>query len=154
MAHVFKLPDLGEGVESGDVINLHVKQGDTVEKDQPLMEIESGKATLDLPSPVAGTISELHVEAGATVSPGQKIATIEESDGGGADTGGDETEQEQGADAEADGRPAQQEKQKGKKQEKPGKKREKPGEKQEKQKTTSRHDERSRSDRQGETDDA
>ncbi len=91
MPHVFKLPDLGEGVESGDVINLHVKQGDTVEKDQPLMEIESGKATLDLPSPVAGTISELHVKTGATVKPGQEIATIEESDGGRSE---DESESE------------------------------------------------------------
>ncbi|MDF7825750.1 2-oxo acid dehydrogenase subunit E2 [Pontiellaceae bacterium B12227] len=73
----FKLPDLGENIESGDIISILVAEGDTVTKEQPLLEIEAGKANMEIPSPAAGTISSVHVAQGDTVSVGQLAFTIE-----------------------------------------------------------------------------
>lgn len=72
----FKLPPLGENVESGDVVKIAVKVGDTVEKDQTLLEVETGKASAEIPSPSAGVIKTIHVKEGSKVKVGQALVTI------------------------------------------------------------------------------
>jgi len=78
MVTEFKLPELGEDIDSGDVINVLVKPGDTVAEEQPVMEIETDKATIEVPAPVSGTIKEIHVKAGTKVKVGQLLFTIDE----------------------------------------------------------------------------
>lgn len=77
MAADVKLPGLGEGVESGDVLEIFVSEGDTVTKDQNLMELETDKATVVVPAPEAGTIAKLSVAVGQTVNVGDVIAQLE-----------------------------------------------------------------------------
>ncbi|HSG31649.1 MAG TPA: dihydrolipoamide acetyltransferase family protein [Thermodesulfobacteriota bacterium] len=72
----FKLPELGEDIEGGDLIAIAVKKGETVKKEQTLMEIETDKAVIELPSPVDGSISDLHVKEGETVKIGQLLVTF------------------------------------------------------------------------------
>lgn len=72
----FKLPELGEDIEGGDIIAIAVKKGETVKKEQTLMEIETDKAVIELPSPVDGSISDLHVKEGETVKIGQLLVTF------------------------------------------------------------------------------
>lgn len=79
-----KLPNLGENVESGDVLTLFVSEGDTVSKDQDLMELETDKATLPIPSPEAGTITKILVSEGDTVQVDQAIVEIEAGGGSSA----------------------------------------------------------------------
>ena len=79
MATEFRLPALGENIEAGDVVNVLVAVGDTVEPDQPILEIETDKATIEVPTSVAGTIKEVHVSEGETVHVGQVILTVEEA---------------------------------------------------------------------------
>jgi len=83
MATEFKIPELGEGIESGDVTRVAVKEGDSVKKTQTLIEIEAGKASMEIPSPVAGTIKAVHVKAGDTVDVGQLVVEIDEGDDSG-----------------------------------------------------------------------
>ncbi len=82
----FKLPLLAEGINSADVAELHVKAGDTVEAGQVLMELETDKAVMELPSPSAGTIAAILVKKGDTVKVGQAILSF--GDGGGPETNG------------------------------------------------------------------
>ncbi|GGO02034.1 2-oxo acid dehydrogenase subunit E2 [Haloarcula pellucida] len=74
----FELPDLGEGVAEGEVLEWHVAVGDTVTEDQVLAEVETDKAAVDVPSPVDGVVRELHAEAGDVVQTGELLVTIEE----------------------------------------------------------------------------
>ena len=83
MAIDFTLPELGENIETGDVVQVLVSVGDTVVADQPVLELETDKATLEVPSPAAGTVSRLAVTAGETIAVGQLILTIE-TEGAGA----------------------------------------------------------------------
>ncbi|SAL16516.1 dihydrolipoamide dehydrogenase [Caballeronia telluris] len=76
-----KVPDIGDFSDI-PVIEVHVKPGDTVEKEQSLVTLESDKATMDVPSPAAGTVKELKVKVGDTVSEGVVILTLEGSGGG------------------------------------------------------------------------
>ncbi len=78
MAKEFTVPDLGEGVTGGDVITVLVKEGDTVAPDQGLLEIETGKATVELPSSFSGKIVKLGVKAGDKVRTGQNILSYED----------------------------------------------------------------------------
>src|SRR3989337_2025117 len=78
MAMEFRLPELGENIESGDVVKILVSVGDTVTKDQPVMEIETEKANIEVPSPVSGTIKEILVKEGEKVNIGQLLLTIDE----------------------------------------------------------------------------
>lgn len=71
------LPALGENIDSGDVLSLLVSEGDTVSKDQDLLEIETDKATMPVPSPEAGTITKILVAEGDTVEVGAPIFEIE-----------------------------------------------------------------------------
>jgi pyruvate dehydrogenase E2 component (dihydrolipoamide acetyltransferase) len=77
MATQIKLPSLGENIESGDVLSILVREGDTVKKDQDLLEIETDKATMPVPSPQAGRIAKVLVSAGQTVKVGAPILEIE-----------------------------------------------------------------------------
>jgi pyruvate dehydrogenase E2 component (dihydrolipoyllysine-residue acetyltransferase) len=77
MATEFKLPELGENVHGGDVLRVLVKAGDTVKNDQPVLELETDKATIEVPSSVSGTIGEINVKAGDKVKVGQTIFTVE-----------------------------------------------------------------------------
>jgi len=77
----FRLPELGENVTSGDVLRVLVKPGDTVAKDQPILELETDKATIEVPSTVAGQVKEVKVKAGDKVKVGQAILIL---DNGGA----------------------------------------------------------------------
>jgi 2-oxoisovalerate dehydrogenase E2 component (dihydrolipoyl transacylase) len=78
----FKLPDVGEGLTEGEILQWLVAVGDTVTVNQPLCEVETAKAAVELPSPYAGTVTELLFEAGTMVDVGTPIITIDV--GGGA----------------------------------------------------------------------
>jgi len=77
MATEIKLPSLGDGIDSADVLELFVSEGDTVTKDQGLMELETDKATVTVPSPFAGKIVKILVKAGQTVAVGSVIGEME-----------------------------------------------------------------------------
>jgi len=77
MATEIKLPSLGEGVESGDVLEIYVKVGDVVKIEQSLLELETDKATVAVPSPLAGKILSISIKEGETAKVGQVIGTIE-----------------------------------------------------------------------------
>lgn len=74
--HDFIIHDLGEGVEEGDIISVLVAEGDSVKVEQPIIEVETGKATVEIPSTLAGTISKMLVEEGGKIKPGQTICII------------------------------------------------------------------------------
>jgi pyruvate dehydrogenase E2 component (dihydrolipoamide acetyltransferase) len=75
-----KLPKLGEGADSGVVVNVFVKEGDLVARDQAILELENEKAVASIPSTAAGVVTKIHVKAGDKVSVGQRLITI--ADGG------------------------------------------------------------------------
>jgi pyruvate dehydrogenase E2 component (dihydrolipoamide acetyltransferase) len=83
MSMEFTLPELGENVEKGDVVRVLVSAGDVVKIDQPVLELETDKATIEVPSSVAGTVAEVRVKAGDRVKVGQAIFTVTESAGKG-----------------------------------------------------------------------
>ena len=72
----FLLPDLGEEIEEADVLQVLVAVGDEVALEQAILEIETEKATLDLPSSVAGVITAIHVRVGDTIRPGDMVITV------------------------------------------------------------------------------
>src|SRR5947209_4597681 len=90
----FKLPDVGEGLTEGEILQWLVAVGDTVTVNQPICEVETAKAAVELPSPYAGTVTELLHEAGTMVDVGQPIITI--------DVGGDDAPAEDAAAPAAD----------------------------------------------------
>jgi 2-oxoisovalerate dehydrogenase E2 component (dihydrolipoyl transacylase) len=88
---VFALPDLGEGLEEGEIVAWLVAEGDTVELNQPLVEVETAKATVEIPSPYAGTVVALLAGAGNTVPVGAPLVNFRVAGAGGAaavDAGG------------------------------------------------------------------
>jgi pyruvate dehydrogenase E2 component (dihydrolipoamide acetyltransferase) len=80
----FKLPDLGEGVHEGQVVNVLVKEGDAIAEYQPMLEVETDKAAVEIPSPKAGVVARVHVEPGQMIKVGQVLVTIDEAGAGGA----------------------------------------------------------------------
>ena len=72
----FRLPELGEGIESGQVIEVLVTPGDRVTLEQPLLEVETDKAAIEIPSPADGTIVDVCVSAGDTVEINQLLVKI------------------------------------------------------------------------------
>jgi len=80
----FKLPDIGEGVHEGEITKWLVKAGDTITADQPMVEVMTDKATVEIPSPVTGVVDKLHAEEGQTLEVGKVLLTIRE---GGAKAG-------------------------------------------------------------------
>jgi pyruvate dehydrogenase E2 component (dihydrolipoamide acetyltransferase) len=77
MATQIKLPNLGENIESGDVLSILVREGDTVAANQDLLEVETDKATMPIPSPNAGKITKILVSEGDTISVGAPFMEIE-----------------------------------------------------------------------------
>ncbi len=71
------LPGISENVESGEVIAVLVSPGDVVEKDQPVVELETEKAAFEVPSPDRGRIAEINVKEGQTVRVGEVLARLE-----------------------------------------------------------------------------
>ena len=69
MARSFRLPDLGEGIHEGEVVKVLVNVGDKVAEDQPILEIETDKAAVEIPSPFTGTVEAIHVKPGDLVRP-------------------------------------------------------------------------------------
>ncbi len=72
-----KLPDLGEGIDSGDILNILVAEGDVVRKDQSLLELETEKATVEVPSPQPGRVLKILVARGQTVNVGSVLLSLE-----------------------------------------------------------------------------
>ena len=80
----FKLPDLGEGLTEGEILKWLVQPGEDVKLNQPIVEVETAKAAVEVPSPYAGTVTELHFEEGTTVDVGTPIITFDVGGEGGA----------------------------------------------------------------------
>ncbi|RBQ17868.1 2-oxo acid dehydrogenase subunit E2 [Spongiactinospora rosea] len=78
MRREFKLPDVGEGLTEAEIVRWHVSQGDTVKLNQIIVEIETAKAVVELPSPFEGTVSAVLVQDGTTVDVGTPIITIDD----------------------------------------------------------------------------
>ena len=76
MAYEFRLPDLGEGLTEGEVARWLVAEGDEIAEDQPLVEIQTDKTTVEIPSPAAGTVSSIRVAAGEVVPVGTVLVVI------------------------------------------------------------------------------
>src|SRR3989344_1831730 len=76
MPYEFKFPDVGEGIHEGEIVKWFVKEGDRIKADQPLGEIETDKAIVEMPSPKSGKILKLHVAAGGIIHVGETMVTI------------------------------------------------------------------------------
>jgi pyruvate dehydrogenase E2 component (dihydrolipoamide acetyltransferase) len=80
VAYEFKLPDLGEGVREGEIARWLVQVGETVAEDDPLVEIQTDKTTVEIPSPAAGTVARILVEEGRLVPVGTPLVVIGDGD--------------------------------------------------------------------------
>jgi pyruvate dehydrogenase E2 component (dihydrolipoamide acetyltransferase) len=76
MARAFKLPDLGEGVHEGEILAVHVSVGQEVKEGDIILEVETDKAAVEIPSPFSGTVAEIRVKAGDTVKVGDVMMTF------------------------------------------------------------------------------
>src|SRR5262249_53774748 len=79
MTREFKLPDVGEGITEGEIVRWLVKEGDLVKEDQDIVEVETDKALVALPSPHAGKVLRLHGVEGDIIKVGAVLVTIEEA---------------------------------------------------------------------------
>ena len=95
----FKLPELGENIEQGDLVRLMVAPGATVNEGQPVMELETDKAVVEVPSSVSGVIKEVRVKEGEKLKVGQVIFTVE--DGAKRNGGGKKTQRAEVAEERA-----------------------------------------------------
>jgi 2-oxoisovalerate dehydrogenase E2 component (dihydrolipoyl transacylase) len=73
----FNLPDLGEGLPEAEIVKWHVREGERVEVDQPMLSVETAKAVVEVPSPYTGTIAKLHAQPGDTVQTGKPLVDFE-----------------------------------------------------------------------------
>jgi pyruvate dehydrogenase E2 component (dihydrolipoamide acetyltransferase) len=71
------VPEVGEGVDTIEVVKVLIKPGDQIEVDQPLVELETGKAVVEIPATAAGKVAAVHLQEGDQVKPGQAIASLE-----------------------------------------------------------------------------
>ena len=78
MTFEFKLPDIGEGVHEGEIVRWLVKEGDTIQEDQPIIEIATDKVTAEIPSPVSGILKERRGAEGDVIQVGSVLAVLEE----------------------------------------------------------------------------
>ena len=76
MSRVFKLPDLGEGIHEGEVLKLFVSEGDEIREGDPLLEVETDKAAVEIPSPFTGTVEEIRVAEGDIVEVGEVLVVF------------------------------------------------------------------------------
>ena len=84
MATEIKLPELSENAKEGSVTGILVKVGDVVKADQNLLEVEAGKASVEIPSPVAGTVTAILIKEGEKAKGGQVVMTSDEAAAGAA----------------------------------------------------------------------
>src|SRR5881409_2241436 len=82
MARTFVLPDLGEGLVEAEIRAVLVHEGDVVKEDSPLLEVETDKAQVEIPSPYGGRVEKIHVTPGQTVKVGQVLVTFADGAGG------------------------------------------------------------------------
>ncbi len=75
----FKLPDLGEGIREAEILSVKVVEGQTIAEDTPLLEVETDKAVVEIPSPVAGKVVSVYVQAGQTILVGTVMVSIVEA---------------------------------------------------------------------------
>jgi pyruvate dehydrogenase E2 component (dihydrolipoamide acetyltransferase) len=87
MSRPFVLPDLGEGLTEAEIVKVLVREGDVIAEDAPLLEVETDKATVEIPSPMSGRIEKIHVEPQQTVKVGQVLVTFGDAASGGTPTG-------------------------------------------------------------------
>jgi pyruvate dehydrogenase E2 component (dihydrolipoamide acetyltransferase) len=78
MVKQFKFPDIGEGITEGELVRWLVKEGDEIKKDQPLAEIETDKAVVEIPSPYSGTVLKLHFKENDIIKVGEVLVSIGE----------------------------------------------------------------------------
>src|SRR3981081_3919167 len=84
MSRRFSLPGLGEGLPEAEIGAVLVHEGDVIREDAPLIEVETDKAQVEIPSPMSGRVAKIHVEAGQTVKVGSVLVTFDDVDGNGA----------------------------------------------------------------------
>src|SRR2546425_12638424 len=105
MPRPFALPDLGEGLTEAEIVKVLVNEGEVIAEDAPLLEVETDKATVEIPSPFGGRVARVHVQSGQTVKVGEVLITFDDSTlapaGGG---GGGGPPDHHGGDAGAGGR--------------------------------------------------
>ena len=82
MSYIFKMPDVGEGIAEGEIVQWFVKEGDTIKEDEPLLEIQNDKLVQEVPSPVSGTIAKIHVQPGTVSTVGDPLVEITTAGGG------------------------------------------------------------------------
>ncbi|MGC2460309.1 MAG: biotin/lipoyl-containing protein, partial [Steroidobacteraceae bacterium] len=86
---VFKLPDLGEGLSEAEILRWHVKVGDYIYVDAPMLSVETAKAVVEVPSPVSGTITALHAQPGDRIEIGAPLIEFAVASGSPAAAGDD-----------------------------------------------------------------
>ncbi|PYN21962.1 MAG: hypothetical protein DMD99_18080 [Candidatus Rokuibacteriota bacterium] len=79
MPRPFALPDLGEGLTEAEIVKVLVHEGEVIAEDAPLLEVETDKATVEIPSPFGGRVARVHVQSGQTVKVGDVLVTFDES---------------------------------------------------------------------------
>ncbi len=82
MATEFKLPDLGEGVAEGEIVKWLVSEGQQIREDEPMVEVMTDKATVQIPSPTSGTVKQILVKEGETVKVGTNLVILDNANGG------------------------------------------------------------------------
>ena len=83
MTYEFRLPDIGEGVAEGEIVQWFVKEGDTIQEDAPLVSVLTDKANVEIPSPKSGRIVRIHAQVGEKVKVGGLMVTIDPAGAGG-----------------------------------------------------------------------
>src|SRR5687768_17387435 len=76
MPRPFVLPDLGEGLQEAEIVKVLVTEGDVIAEDSPLLEVETDKAQVEIPSPFGGRVERIHVRAGQAVRVGEVLVTF------------------------------------------------------------------------------
>ncbi|MGB5620893.1 MAG: biotin/lipoyl-containing protein, partial [Gammaproteobacteria bacterium] len=80
----FNLPDLGEGLPEAEIVTWHVKEGDEITLDQPMLSVETAKAVVEVPSPLTGRVARLYAGEGDIVETGKPLIDIDTGSGGSA----------------------------------------------------------------------
>ena len=80
MSRPFVLPDLGEGLTEAEIVRVLVREGDVIAEDAPLLEVETDKAQVEIPSPMSGRVEKVHVAAHQTVRVGEVLVTFADRD--------------------------------------------------------------------------
>ncbi len=104
----FTLPELGENITAGDVVRILVSPGDTIAKEQTVLELETDKATIEVPSSVGGTIKEIRVKQGDRIKVGQVVLTVDDGAAPAAEAGKARGETPDGPKPQADSAPVSQ----------------------------------------------